>query len=515
MPNPSRTAKEVDILLLLEGTYPYVSGGVSSWVHQLICSFPNYQFGAIFLGGQRKDYKGLKYDLPNNLIHLEEHYLFEQDQNEKNKAILATHPNPDHFQSLTCIHSEFSSFENKNFQTITKTILSQLDKPDAITMDDFLHSHLSWSYITEKYQTKCPHTSFIDYFWSIRNMHLSLWKIFNIIKQAPKALCLHSVSTGYAGLLGALLSQKQDVPYIVSEHGIYIRERKIDLMRQQWFQPSYFINVKEQESKKYITQLWIRFFELLGRFCYDTADTIISLFEAYQKQQIFYGAPKDKTRIIFNGVDTDHSLRTTKKIPNTKTPVIAFIGRVVPIKDVKTFIRACVAVLTTFPEGQAWIIGPTDEDVHYFHQCQDLINVLNLSDRIIFKGKQFVPDILKNIDVLVLSSISEGLPLVMLEAFAAGIPVVSTNVGACQELIEGAMDSDRALGKAGLIVNIANASELSEAIIELLNNTAFWQSCQKAALARVTTYYTTELFKQHYQAVYQEVMTTWPESVLN
>ena len=62
-------------MLLLEGTFPFVSGGVSSWVNQMIRGFPQWRFGAVFLGSRREDYEDFKYELPDNLIHLEEHYL--------------------------------------------------------------------------------------------------------------------------------------------------------------------------------------------------------------------------------------------------------------------------------------------------------------------------------------------------------------------------------------------------------------------------------------------------------
>ena len=52
-------AKEADIALLLEGTYPYVSGGVSSWVNQIIRAFPEYRFALVFIGSQPKDYGGV------------------------------------------------------------------------------------------------------------------------------------------------------------------------------------------------------------------------------------------------------------------------------------------------------------------------------------------------------------------------------------------------------------------------------------------------------------------------
>jgi len=71
-------AQSADIALMLEGTFPYVSGGVSSWINQIIRAYPEYRFAIVFLGSRREDYGGFKYPLPDNVVHFEEHFLHEQ-----------------------------------------------------------------------------------------------------------------------------------------------------------------------------------------------------------------------------------------------------------------------------------------------------------------------------------------------------------------------------------------------------------------------------------------------------
>ncbi len=66
-----------DVMLLLEGTFPYVSGGVSSWVNQMIRAFPDLRFGIVFIGSRREDYGDMAYQLPPNVVHLETHYLYD------------------------------------------------------------------------------------------------------------------------------------------------------------------------------------------------------------------------------------------------------------------------------------------------------------------------------------------------------------------------------------------------------------------------------------------------------
>src|SRR4030095_13996159 len=71
-----RRAQQADIGLLLEGTFPYVAGGVSSWVNQMIRGFPDITFAVVFIGSLEEEYGDAKYELPENVVHFERHYLY-------------------------------------------------------------------------------------------------------------------------------------------------------------------------------------------------------------------------------------------------------------------------------------------------------------------------------------------------------------------------------------------------------------------------------------------------------
>src|SRR5205823_2840531 len=124
-------------------------------------------------------------------------------------------------------------------------------------------------------------------------------------------------------------------------------------------------------------------------------------------------------------------------------PVIGFIGRVVPIKDVKTFIRAMKAIVAERPEVEGWIVGPTSEDEAYATECRQLVSALGLDRNVKFLGFRAPEEILPQLGLLALTSMSEALPLVVLEAFASGLPVLTTDVGACREMVEGRTPEDR------------------------------------------------------------------------
>jgi glycosyltransferase involved in cell wall biosynthesis len=112
-------------------------------------------------------------------------------------------------------------------------------------------------------------------------------------------------------------------------------------------------------------------------------------------------------------------------------------------------------------------------------------------------------EVLPRVGVVVLSSISEALPLVVLEGYAAGVPAVCTDVGACRQLIYGVDAADQALGPAGEVVGIADPQSLALAALGLLTDNAKWQAASRAAVRRVETYYNQQQMFDRYRAIYE------------
>lgn len=500
MTTPRATA---DIALLLEGTFPYVSGGVSSWVNQIIRAYPEYRFALVFLGSRRADYGDMKYPLPDNVVHLETHYLHEQWGGSA-QPTTARQGDAAAFDRADTLHDLFKAPPSAAGDlALFRDVGGDLLPGGRLTLQDFLHSEQAWRMITARYRGQCTDPSFVDYFWTVRIMHQPLWMLARIASELIPVRAFHAVSTGYAGFLGALLANTRGLPLILSEHGIYTKERKIDLYQNEWIRDNRNVFQRDPAELSYFRQMWIRFFEWLGRLCYDAADPIISLYEANRQRQIADGAPATRTRNIPNGINLKRlaALRECRA-PNDPPPVLCLIGRVVPIKDVKTFIRSMRIIASRLPEAEGWIAGPEDEDPAYAQECRNLVESLDLAERVKFLGFQKIDELLPRIGLVVLSSISEGLPLVILEGYAAGVPCVSTDVGSCRQLIEGLDASDRALGAAGRVVRIADPQGLAEAALALLEPAA-WHAAQGAGIRRVEKYYSDELMFERYREVYR------------
>ncbi len=500
-----RTSKEMaDVALLLEGTYPYIRGGVSSWVHQIISNIPEVTFSLIFLGGSRSDYGEARYELPENVIHLETHYLSEAWTLGKAKPKAG---NKKAFLDSERLHDYFRDPTTGLGAELLNRVLTGLGEKGGISREDFLFSDASWEQISNSYKSFCTDPSFVDYFWTVRIMHAPLFMLRDITKTAPPARVYHSISTGYAGLQGVFLSRRYKRPYILSEHGIYTKERKIDLAQADWIQDAEEIfGGGLDDDVGYIRRMWIRFFEGIGRLTYDAADPIVALYEGNRQRQIQDGAEASRTMIVPNGINLERFEPLQAKRPPGVPHILGLIGRVVPIKDIKNFIRAMRTVADRLPDAEGWIIGPEDEDEAYAKECHDLVRGLNLDEKVKFLGFQNVADILPQLGLMILSSISEALPLVVVEGYASGLPAVVTDVGSCSELIGGGQPEDKELGRAGRVVPISDPVALGNAALELLTNPEEWKSAQTAAIARVRRYYAQPDMIGRYREIYKKAI---------
>ncbi|GAC1324231.1 MAG: GT4 family glycosyltransferase PelF [Collimonas sp.] len=504
MKKPLPRAASADIALLLEGTFPYVRGGVSSWVDQMIRAFPQYTFACIFIGSRQQDYGEMAYVLPDNVVHLELHYLYDFDAK---REVVSSDGDGAVFDKVATLHEVLRNpAMRKDATRALRESMLQFGESGGLSEDQFLHSRKSWDYITAQYRKFCTDPSFTDYFWTVRLMHKPLWQLMRVAEQMIEVKLYHTISTGYAGFLGSLLHHRTGRPLITSEHGIYTKERKIDLFQNQWIQDNRSVFEKDISQVSYFRDLWVRFFETLGHVCYDASTQIVALFEGNRQRQILDGAPEHKTMTIPNGVDLQRLAPLRALRPATPPKVLCLMGRVVPIKDIKTFIRAMLTVIREMPDAEGWIAGPEDENKEYASECRNLVESLGLVNNVKFLGYQKIHELLPKCGVLILSSISEALPLVVLEGFAAGVPSITTDVGSCRQLIYGGDADDLALGAAGAVVRIADPVALATEALNLLRDDDLWHKAQQAGVARVERYYTQEIMIDTYRDLYVDLL---------
>lgn len=468
------------IALLVEGSYPYVSGGVANWIQMLVTAMPEHEFEIIAISSSRKEASSYKYKLPPNISGIHDVFMMDYLNQEEGKPPRLTKK-----EAASCL--EWFAFHKNSEQSIP-CIADPNKLGNPIT---FMKSEIFWDFLVASYEQEMPNHSFNSYFWTWRSMYLPA--IYLLQQSYPVADVYHAVSTGYAGLIATYLRMKHKKPFLLTEHGVYAREREEEILKSVWVDPPF-------------KKRWIAYFYHMSQGAYQTADRTISLYRGTHQIQLELGLPAEKAMIIPNGIDY-HRLSVLPRHSSTSGEGIVFgaLVRLVPIKDIKTMLYAVRLASHDIPDMRLWIMGPTDEDPDYYQECVALTRNLHLEEIVTFMGKVAIDDYLPKIDALILSSISEGQPLAVLEGMAAGIPWICTEVGSCRELLEGKDEHD--VGIAGYVVPPVNPKAMSEAMVKMYTLPEERAYMGQVGRNRVEAYYQIDHFIDAYRQLYDEVVT--------
>lgn len=488
---------KADVCLILEGTYPYVTGGVSGWAHELIQEQSHLSFHLLAIVPRDAELE-LKYTLPSNVVGLSIVRLNDLPLGAETSSSVARRLHSALREPIASLTSEktMDIDELKRVMQALNAVSSPLGTQVLLDREE------AWEQLVALYEATYPDQSFLDYFWSYRAIVGGLYSM--LLAPLPQADIYHAMSTGYAGLMAARAKLETGKAAIITEHGIYTNERRIEVTSADWLEATASKSLTIDKPRRDLRDMWIDSINNFSKVAYQASDRIITLFKGNQKPQMEDGADPAKMQVIPNGVDIARFGSLVHRRQNS--PTIALIGRVVPIKDIKTFIRACSLLRQYAPDLKAYIIGPTDEDRQYYQECVNMLQLLGVENNIIFTGQARVEDYLPNIDVLVLTSISEAQPLVILEAGAAGVPVVATDVGANRELIEGTDEESPKLGMGGVVTTLSSPAATAEAIYTLLSDAEAYNSASKAIKERMTHYYNLASLHQSYRNLYAQYM---------
>jgi glycosyltransferase involved in cell wall biosynthesis len=461
----------VKIGYFAEGSYPYVQGGVSSWSHMLIGHFASYDFVLHTIVATENDLGKFRYELPRNVSTVVETSLIGGDRIPRK-----------HKQRLSA--KEKAALRSLLFGDSTdwETLFRLFDNA-AVSIDSILMGKEFLDMVTELYNQKYNRTVYSDFLWTIRSIHLPLFRILKA-KVLPCDV-YETISTGYAGVMAAKGACLYNKPLLLTEHGIYTREREEEIIKADWTHGVY-------------KDLWISFFYKLSACCYQFADVVASLFENARKLEIEIGCPGDKTIVVHNGIDYDRYQNLPGKAPDDEFIHIGAIVRVAPIKDIKTMLNAFAAAKQRMSNLKLWIMGSAAEDQEYYESCLELVASLALED-VVFTGQINVSEYLGRMDIVILTSISEGQPLSVLEAMAAGKPCITTNVGNCEGILMGEADD---LGPCGIITPVMNSTAIAQAIIKLARDENLRVQYGSVGRQRVRNRYTDIEFYEHYGDLY-------------
>jgi polysaccharide biosynthesis protein PelF len=317
-----------------------------------------------------------------------------------------------------------------------------------------------------------------------------------LLDQVPEARIYHPLSTGFAGYLGTALKRRRNAPMVLTEHGLYWREAELGVGELECG----FKIVDTGSGPLSLGRTWESWsatFRALALDAYRSADAITTVCAYNRLQQIELGAMPAKTRVIPNGVPLPSEARVRLQ---ERPPHIALVGRVAPMKDIKTYIRACSYAQSFMPEARWSVVGPTGHDPAYSRACRDLVCSLGVKN-FSFTGEADVHALYPSIDCVVLTSASEAQPLALLEAMSYGIPVVSTDVGGVPEIV-----TPEGRHRTGLLCPPNDPEAIGRAIIRMFGDRELYRSCSAAGRAHIERAHKLETMIDAYRGVYSTFM---------
>jgi glycosyltransferase involved in cell wall biosynthesis len=210
-----------------------------------------------------------------------------------------------------------------------------------------------------------------------------------------------------------------------------------------------------------------------------------------------HGVGRGRWQVVYNGVDVRPAPARGRGAAfgdlglGPEEPVVALIGRLVPAKAPEVFLNAIAQAAERVPALRALVVG----DGPLRSEVEGEARRLGLAGRVVFTGtRKDVPALLSGLDAVVFSSVREGLSMAMLEAMAAGVPVIATEVGGTPELI--------AHGRTGLLVPPERPEALADEIVGLLADPVRAGTIREAARRHVEERFSLASMIEAHEALY-------------
>ncbi|MER5934630.1 GT4 family glycosyltransferase PelF [Streptomyces sp. NPDC002054] len=474
------------VTMLTEGTYPHVHGGVSTWCDQLVRGMPEVDFQVIALTGSGRE--PVAWELPRNVYRHTAVPLWGPPPGRSRRAVLRGRD-----------HRRFT-------ETYEHFLLSLLDPPPATAGGTPTHGGFGEALRTLARLARSGRLAPALRSESVLRTLMRVWTrpglatagaaptihdaltATDLLEHALRPLAVrippdsvaHAVSSGLATLPALAAAYLDGVPFLLTEHGIYLRER--------------YLGYRSAEQRWPVKALMLGFYRELNSEGYRQADLITPCNKYNRRWEERGGAPADRIRTVYNGVDP---LRFPEAGPEPEVPTLSWCGRIDPIKDLETLIRAYAFMRRELPVLRLRLFGPVPAGCEdYRVRLEKLAAELGVADGITYEGR--IDDVAKAYaagSVVMLSSISEGFPFSIIEAMSCGRTTVSTDVGGVRE----------AVGDTGLVVPPREPELMARATLALLRDDA-----RRAELGRLSRERVVEKFTLHqsvdgFRHIYREL----------
>lgn len=234
--------------------------------------------------------------------------------------------------------------------------------------------------------------------------------------------------------------------------------------------------------------------QVIKKILVSKTNIVIAISEAVKNYSIRVDhIPSQKIKVIYNGIDLQKF--QAQKINKSPFPTLISVGRLHNQKGYEYLLKSMTIVKNHFPKVKLQIVGTGEEE----QELKKIAQSENLENNVNFLGfRKDVPRLLAQSHLFVLSSIYEGLGLVILEAMATGIPVVATEVGGIPEIITHKEN--------GILVPSRNPEKLAEAIIKILEDKSLANKMVRKGLETVKNKYDIMFMVKAYENLYKRLI---------
>ncbi|MGY1733173.1 GT4 family glycosyltransferase PelF [Geodermatophilus sp. SYSU D01045] len=514
--------EDVDVAIVMESTYPYLKGGVSAVVHDIVVENPDLTFGIIHVTWDSASPQEDLYGMPSNVRWVHPLYLSMQEHQAD-------------FRDLTPRDLGMSArgrraLAHRLFDALESVVAGDPDPVWSLYdegMNPRTRRYPLWALLgTQEFMQVLQQRwsglglSLVDTFWLMREFFSLACAVLG--NDLPRARVYHAHTTGYATLMGAAAARQNGGRFLLTEHNLYVRDTVNLLLDRDMALPVTATDWRTFDVPP-TQRAWMTWWIEMGRLCYPSAEVITYLYPKAITEAADLGAPVEKSVVIPNGMvpaavepayqQRLRALEDIARTPEGRVWRLAYIARVVPIKGMLDLLDTVHLLLQRgVTDFHLDALGPTDHVPEYYAACLEKVERLGLSSHVTFRGVVDVKAEIGNYDLLVLPSYNEGQPIVVLEAMTAGIPTVGTEVGGMAQLVEDPLTSGsgHTWGPCGVLVDPLHkapnmAAQLADGLARLMGDPALYAEYARNARGRVEDFFQLVDAMRAYNDLYREL----------
>ena len=510
---------DVDVAIVMESTYPYLKGGVSAVVHDIVTHNPDLSYGIIHIAWDSDAPSEDLYGMPENVLWVRTVYLSMQEHRHDFMAATAKDLGLGPAERTALAHRLFDALYALSEVRDVDPLWQLIDEGfNARTRRYPLWALLGTREFMQALGERMPqlNLSLADSFWTLRNFFSLAYAVLG--ETMPRARVYHAHTTGYASLLGAAAARDHGTSFLLTEHNLYVRDTVNTLLERNM---ALSITSEDYRTFDDVTaeqRAWMAWWIEMGHFCYPSAALITYLYPSAITEAARLGTDIDKSVVVPNGMviaefEEKYRARLAARTRlaeqgDNHTWHLAYIARVVPIKGLLDLLSSLDLLRRHgFPNVHLDVLGPTEHVPDYYEACLAKIESLGLQDHVTVHGTVHVRERLDEFDLLVLPSYNEGQPIVVLEAMAAGIPTVGTDVGGMRQLVGDPLPTadGRTVGPCGELVAAGDVQQMAERIRAVIGDLDRYAEYADNARTRVEEFFQMHEIMSSYNEIYRTV----------